>query len=60
LKGAILIAKELNSNPNITSLELFGNKIGDDSQKIFSQMISLNTSLKRLKLGDNLIGKKYK
>jgi Ran GTPase-activating protein (RanGAP) involved in mRNA processing and transport len=40
----------------ITSLELFGNRIGDESCYAIAEMLSSNSNLKRLKLGDNMIG----
>lgn len=58
--GASLLAKCLVSNHecfvNISSLELFGNQMGDECCKDLALMIKQNAMLKRLKLGDNKIG----
>ncbi len=43
-------------NAKITSVELFGNKLGDGSCEALSHMLQSNVNLKRLKLGDNNIG----
>ena len=54
--GAILLSEYLCRHSNITSIELFGNELGDDCCKSFAKMLKVNTTLRRLKLGDNQIG----
>ncbi|KAL9653018.1 hypothetical protein ABK040_015533 [Willaertia magna] len=60
-KGASLIIKELLLPSSIyynqlTSIELFGNQLGNECCKILGEMLKQNKVLKRLKLGDNQIG----
>jgi Ran GTPase-activating protein (RanGAP) involved in mRNA processing and transport len=58
-RGAIeLVRQVLDSDVinRIVSVELFGNRIGDESCRAISIMLARNQSLRRLKLGDNMIG----
>ncbi|KAL0480806.1 hypothetical protein AKO1_006945 [Acrasis kona] len=58
--GATELSRKLldRSDSSIVSLELFGNKIGDESCKAISDTLSNGngSQLRRLKLGDNNIG----
>lgn len=53
--GASFAVKFIQGNPNISSLELFGNNLSDESCKYIGELLKTNKSLLRLKIGDNFL-----